>query len=63
MTFLRAWVLLFALIPLAWVAYEWHRNTRRLAMGQIAADFMSQERSLDAAAARLDKALARVARA
>ena len=33
MTFLRAWVLLFALIPLGWMAYEWRRSSRRLAMG------------------------------
>ncbi len=32
MTFLRAWVLIFALIPLVWVAYEWRRNSRRLAL-------------------------------
>ncbi len=33
MTFLRAWVLLFSLIPLGWMAYEWRRTSRRLAMG------------------------------
>jgi uncharacterized membrane protein len=33
MTFVRAWVLLFTLIPLAWLAYEWRRSSRRLAMG------------------------------
>ncbi len=32
MTFLRAWVLLFALIPVGWVAWEWRRSSRRLAM-------------------------------
>jgi len=32
MNFVRLWVLLFALIPLGWVAYEWRRSTRRLAM-------------------------------
>jgi len=36
--------------------------THRRAMGKAAADFMSAERSLDAAAVRLDKALAMVAR-
>ena len=33
MTFVRAWVLLFTLIPLAWLAYEWRRTARKLAMG------------------------------
>ena len=37
MTFLRAWVLLFTLIPLGWMAYEWRRSSRRLAMGLKAA--------------------------
>ena len=32
MTFDRSWVLLIAWLPLAWLAYEWRRTERRLAL-------------------------------
>ena len=32
MTFARAWVLIFALAPIAWAAFEWRSSGRRLAL-------------------------------
>ena len=40
MNFVRAWVLLFALIPAGWLAYEWRRTTRKLAIGLKAASLI-----------------------
>jgi len=33
MTFVRAWVLIFTLAPLAWAWLEWQRSGRKLALG------------------------------
>ena len=32
MTFVRAWVLIFTILPIAWAAVEWQRSSRRLAL-------------------------------
>lgn len=32
MTFVRAWVLLFALAPIAWAFLEWRNSARKLAL-------------------------------
>jgi Ca-activated chloride channel homolog len=40
MNVLRPWLLLLALVPIAWVAYEWRRTSRRLAMGLKAASLV-----------------------
>lgn len=39
MTFERTWVLLLALIPLAWAVYEWRRSDRKLALALKALSF------------------------
>jgi Ca-activated chloride channel homolog len=37
MTFVRAWVLLFALVPIAWAAWQWSGSARKLALALKAA--------------------------
>ncbi|MDQ6666156.1 MAG: hypothetical protein M3Z23_17385, partial [Acidobacteriota bacterium] len=41
MTFERAWVLIFCLLPLAWAAWEWRASARRSALALKAAAFLA----------------------
>jgi len=41
MTFDRAWVLLIAWLPVAWMMWEWRRTHRRLALALKALSFVA----------------------